>query len=272
MATYVIGDVQGCFDSLIALLKLIDFDERQDTLWLTGDLVNRGPKSLEVLRFISQLPKAISVLGNHDLTLLALAYTDLAIEQPTLNAILEAPDREFLLTWLRHCPLIYSEHQHILVHAGIAPQWTIHHAKLYAKEVEQILRSDHFASLLRNMFGNLPNHWTPTLTGWDRNRYIINACTRLRFCDLQGNMELTQKGKIETAPHHLYPWFKLLPKDINNQIILFGHWAALNGFTNQANVIALDTGCVWGRRLTALRLEDYKLFSIASQETHKASI
>jgi bis(5'-nucleosyl)-tetraphosphatase (symmetrical) len=264
MATYVIGDIQGCFDQLQALLKLCKFDANKDTLWLTGDLVNRGPKSLEVLRFVQALPKCISVLGNHDLTLLALAYTKLPIKQHNLNAILDAPDREALLTWLRKCPLLFEDEAFncVLVHAGFPPQWSTEQAKQYAIEVETCLRGANFALLLENMYGNHPNLWSDQLSGWDRYRFIINALTRLRYCNKDQSLNHSYKGKPALAPPDLLPWFQF-PLKKGNKKILFGHWAALQGQTHVPNIEALDTGCFWGGALTALRLDDGKRMAVS---------
>jgi bis(5'-nucleosyl)-tetraphosphatase (symmetrical) len=264
MSTYVIGDIQGCFDELQALLSVINFQEGKDVLWFTGDLVNRGPKSLEVLRFIYRLPNVICVLGNHDLSLLALAYTGKAIRHHTLESILQAADKEELLEWLRHRPLLHQDtvFPYVLVHAGISPQWTIEKAKQCASEVETLLRGPHFKDLLNTMFGNTPNRWDEQLTGWERYRFIINSLTRLRFCDTFGNLDLTYKGPLYSAPKNLTPWFKVSAGKHHNTNILFGHWAALEGYTDEENIIPLDTGCVWGGSLTALRLEDKKKFAL----------
>ncbi len=246
MSTYVIGDIQGCFDELIALLSLIDFRQDKDTLWLTGDLVNRGPKSLEVLRFVSRLPKLICVLGNHDLFLLALAYTQKKINHHTLDSLLNAPDRELLFDWLRHLPFLHYVGDYVLVHAGIPPQWTIQEAKQYAQEIELVLQGPYFKELLENIFGDEPNYWDEQLTGWQRYRFIINGLTRLRFCDQEGRLDLSYKGSLQTAPSHLIPWFKMRSNQQPESKILFGHWAALEGVVKEKNIIPLDTGCVWG--------------------------
>lgn len=269
MATYAIGDVQGCYDELQALLAKIDFNQSSDTLWFTGDLVNRGPKSLEVLRFVSQLPNVICVLGNHDLTLLALAYTSLSLKHHTLDDVLQVPDRDVLLDWLRNLPLLYQSEKFncVMVHAGISPQWSISEAQKYANEVEHLLRRDTYKDLLKNMYGNEPNRWDPKLEGWDRYRFIINALTRLRFCDEDGDIDLSYKGNVADAPPHLIPWFEFpLRNNTKNTKIIFGHWAALEGRTNVSHVEALDTGCFWGGCLTALRLEDGVKFSVSCKK------
>ncbi len=264
MAIYVLGDVQGCFDDLRLLLDTINYDQDEDTLWFAGDLVNRGPKSLEVLRFVKNLPRSLCVLGNHDLSLLALAYTTKKLHSHTLGDILTAPDKDELLTWLRHLPLLHHDlnHNTCLVHAGIYPSWDIEKASHFAREVEQELRGPNFRELLNNMFGNSPREWHDSLTGWGRYRFIINAFTRMRFCHLDGSLELSYKGTIVDAPADLVPWFEVSSRAASSTKILFGHWAALGGQVTVPNVSALDTGCVWGGSLTALRLEDGKIFSV----------
>lgn len=265
MAIYVIGDVQGCFDDLLLLLETIQYNQNKDTLWFTGDLVNRGPKSLDVLRFVKNLPRCICVLGNHDLSLLAQAHTTRRLESHTLEDVLRAPDRDELLTWLRHLPLLHRDlnHNTCLVHAGIYPTWDIEEASQFAREVEKQLRGPNFEELLNNMFGNTPTQWHHSLVGWERSRFIINALTRMRFCHKDGDLELAYKGTITQAPPDLVPWFEIKPRAMSQTKILFGHWAALGGKVTVPNVYALDTGCVWGGSLTALRLEDMRLFSVA---------
>jgi len=267
MATYVIGDVQGCYDSLLALFECIAFRPKRDRAWFLGDLVNRGPKSLEVLRFIHQLPEAVTVLGNHDLSLLSVAYCDIQLEQHTLSAILQAPDREQLLSWLLQQPLLLDvpTFNCVLVHAGIPPQWSLTEAKKQASNVESILRGPHFSELLIHMFGNQPNDWSDALTHQEKIRFTINALTRMRLCDREGRLELSYKGALQEAPDYLVPWYKLtrLP---NDKKIIFGHWAALKGKTDSPYVEALDTGCYWGGQLTALRLDDWRRFTVDCKE------
>lgn len=273
MSTYVIGDVHGCFEELQSLLQLINFNSQNDVLWFTGDLVNRGPHSLEVLRFLFKLPRVICVLGNHDLTLLALAYTKQTIKHHTLDKILTAPDKNQLLDWLRQQPLLYEDPQFncILVHAGIPPQWKIRDAKYYADEVSAYLNSEDYISLLENMFGNLPNQWNPLLTKWEKFRFTINALTRIRFCDKEGTYDLSCKEKLESAPAHLIPWFEFPIRKQENRTILFGHWAALEGKINNKNLVAMDTGCYWGGQLTALCLESNQLFHVSCKRTLSSS-
>lgn len=265
MSTYAIGDIQGCFDNLLALLKLIQFNESKDTLWFIGDLVNRGPKSLEVLRFIKQLgEKHITILGNHDLHLLAVGIQARQQNpQDTLQTILSAPDCDALLTWLRERPLLHydQDFEIMMVHAGLAPSWTLEQAKQLANEVEMAIRSnDHFA-YFKAMYGNEPTHWNNSLTGLARLRCITNYLARVRYCHADGSLALAYKGKIIDKPQDLIPWFEV-PNRCNREVkIIFGHWAALEGKVNVPNLFAIDTGCVWGNCLTALRLDDGKRFS-----------
>lgn len=264
MSTYVIGDIQGCFSTLNKLLTHIHFDPKKDILWFTGDLVNRGKESLETLRFIKNLGAAHkTVLGNHDLHLIARAY-DAHASHPddTLDAILKAPDKNELIDWLRHQPLLHHEKNFTLVHAGLAASWDLSTAQQLAKEVETVLQSKSPRDFLQHMYGNQPDQWDNTLQGFDRLRCITNFFTRLRFCYPDGRMELKNKGKVEHA-ETLIPWFNVENRQNKHLKILFGHWAALGGITNTPNAIALDTGCIWGYMLTAFRLEDEKRFNIS---------
>lgn len=265
MSTYAIGDIQGCFDELQQLLTLIQFDEAKDTLWFTGDLVNRGPYSLEVLRFIKALgERHITVLGNHDLHLLAVAYGVKSLHKDdTLDAILAAPDKQELLDWLRHRPVLHHDKAKdcVMVHAGLAPPWTLNQAKLLAQEVEATLRGKTPEFFFQHMYGNQPDHWDVNLAGVERLRCIVNYLTRMRFCYADGRLDLSYKGEIAGKPKDLFPWFDVERVNANVKII-FGHWAALGGKTDAPNVYALDTGCVWGNRLTAMRLEDEKRFAV----------
>lgn len=264
MSTYAIGDVQGCFDELQALLTHIQFDITKDSLWFVGDLVNRGPKSLETLRFIKNLPRAKVVLGNHDLHLLALA-TGHTYAHHTLNAILTAPDRDELIDWLRCVPLLHHDAalNFVMVHAGISPQWDLATAKACADEISQLLQSDHWRELINSMYGNEPNLWDVSLTGPARWRFIINAFTRMRFCDVNGRLDFTCDGPIGKQPAGYLPWFSVPNRRTVDAAIVFGHWAALSGEVDVSNIHGIDTGCVWGKTLTALRLEDRQRFSVA---------
>lgn len=261
MSTYAIGDVQGCYEPLLKLLDKINYSDN-DTLWFTGDLVNRGPDSLQVLRFIKNLPAKQVVLGNHDLHLLALAHSKHpGWKEDTLHSILQAEDRDELIHWLLHLPLLHYDETlgFIMVHAGLSPNWDLATAKRLAREVETVLQSPKAPEFFNAMYGDQPDQWSETLKGYDRLRCITNYLTRARLCHADGRLELKSKGKIDANVQHLIPWFKL-PRQINAKII-FGHWAALGGETYTPNVYALDTGCVWGFCLTAMRLEDGKKFS-----------
>jgi bis(5'-nucleosyl)-tetraphosphatase (symmetrical) len=262
MATYAIGDIQGCFKTLENLLKVIDFDADKDSLWFAGDLVNRGPQSLETLRFVKALgARHHTVLGNHDLHLLAVSYNAHGGRaDDTLQPILNAPDREELLDWLRHQPLMYAAQDYVMVHAGLAASWDLDKAQALAHEVEMAISGASAAEFFQNMYGNLPDQWSDELTGWDRLRCITNFFTRARFCYADGRLDLKFKGTLEDYPANLMPWFQVPERKSQNLKILFGHWAALGGVTNTPNTYALDTGCVWGFKLTAQRLEDGQRF------------
>jgi bis(5'-nucleosyl)-tetraphosphatase (symmetrical) len=265
MATYAIGDVQGCFNELMRLLDRIHFDEKKDTLWFAGDMVNRGSQSLDVLRFIKSLgDKHKTVLGNHDLHLLAVAYGSPLHSNDTFDAILTAPDREELIHWLRCRPLFFYDENlgYGIAHAGLAPSWDLHTALRLAHEVEVMLQSASSQFFLKTMYGNQPDYWEENLSGRERLRCIINYFTRMRLCYPNGRLELAYKGLLKDKPDDLVPWFQV-PERLNKELkIIFGHWAALGGRTDVPRVYALDTGCVWGNSLTALRLEDEQRFSI----------
>lgn len=265
MSHYAIGDVQGCYTALESLLSKIQYDASEDTLWFAGDLVNRGPDSLSTLRLVSALPRVNCVLGNHDLHLLALALAREAYPaQHNLQLILNAPDREALIDWLRHRPILHhdADLNYTMTHAGIPPQWTIVEAQDRADEVTRVLRSEEAGEFLEHMYGNEPDTWSPRLKHWDRLRYIINAFTRMRFCTPTGKLVLDIKGPIDSQDPGLIPWFQLPTQRAPEDRLIFGHWAALMGKTHQPNHFALDTGCVWGHQLTAMRLEDQQIFSV----------
>lgn len=269
MATYAIGDIQGCYSELMHLLDKVQFSEKQDTLWLTGDLVNRGPDSLATLRFIKALPNMITVLGNHDLHLLALYYLKKTQNSSdTLSNILMAPDCDELCSWLTTMPLLYYDSQldYVLTHAGIYPGWDLTAAQTYADEVKTILNSDEKITYFQKMYGNEPALWTNDLTNFDRSRFITNAFTRMRFVTNKNELELNYKGTVRNAPTNLIPWFQYPDRKNKSCRILFGHWAALAGETlGEKNIFPLDTGCVWGKQLTCLRLDDQSLFHFASK-------
>ena len=263
MAIFAIGDIQGCFKEFEALLLQIKFDENFDKLWLVGDLVNRGPDSLAVLRRVSSLGDAvITVLGNHDLHLLAVAagFADLH-PGDTLNEILNAPDRAELLDWLRKQRMIHVEDNYVLLHAGLMPAWNIQQAQEFAHEVECKLQGNDYESFLEKMYGNTPNRWNDTLDGYDRLRVITNALTRMRICTDEGEMQFKFKGELADIPEDFMPWFDVPDRASEQSTVVFGHWSAL-GLIVRPNVIALDTGCLWGGKLTAIRLEDRKIFQI----------
>jgi bis(5'-nucleosyl)-tetraphosphatase (symmetrical) len=266
MSTYCIGDVQGCFDELQNLLQKIKFNLQTDYLWFTGDLVNRGPKSLDVLRFVKNLgERAVVVLGNHDLHLLAVAYGHVKPhQQDTLQEILQAPDCQELCDWLGQQPLLHHDAKlnFTLVHAGLPPQWDLSKAQQCASEVESVLRNNNHQEFFAHLYGDEPACWNENLTGFDRLRIITNYFTRLRFCKPDGTLELQTKGESNNPPPEFLPWFKIPNRQNKDLKILFGHWAALNGKADEPNIYALDTGCVWGNCLTAMCLETGKLFNV----------
>ena len=277
MSTYVIGDIQGCCRELIDLLEEINFDSGQDQLWFTGDLVNRGPESLETLRFVKQLDKnTVITLGNHDLHLIAVAKKRRKKRsKDTLDEILTAPDREELLDWLRKLPLIHADPDtgFTMVHAGMVPQWDLQQTIELAGEAESVLRSDHFNEFLDVMYGNQPDQWSDDLAGHDRIRFIINCLTRLRYCSKSGRMDFDFKGPPGSEPEDIQPWFTIKSRKTNRDKIIFGHWstAILGNIKDfrKYNIYPLDTGCVWGGPLTAIRLEDEHLFSVPSRQQTK---
>ncbi len=256
MALYLIGDVQGCDEALARLLTHIDFSPSRDTLYLLGDLVNRGPDNVGVLRRLMALgSSAQCILGNHDLHLLAVSQgVRAAHRQDTIADILNAPDRTALLDWLRQQRMAMRVGQVLMVHAGVLPQWTPEQTLALAGEVEDVLRGDALATFLPQMYGGLPNQWHDDLQGADRLRVIVNALTRLRFCDAQGAMDFSVKESADQAPEGLMPWFDVPGRRSDKVTVAFGHWSTLKK-VNQAKVVCLDDGCVWGGCLSALRIE-----------------
>jgi len=258
MAVYAIGDIQGYFDPLRRLLDALRFDPAVDRVWLVGDLVNRGPSSLEVLRFVKGLGEAATaVLGNHDLHLLAVQHAARPRKRrDTLRQVLDASDRDELLGWLRHRPLLHHDPGlgYTLVHAGLAPQWDLATAQACAREVETALRGPEYARFLEQMYGDQPDRWSDTLAGWDRLRFITNCLTRMRYCDVEGRLDLDAKGSPGAQPAGLVPWFRVPGRRHAGLRVVFGHWSQL-GLMLEEEVIALDTGCVWGGALTAARLD-----------------
>jgi bis(5'-nucleosyl)-tetraphosphatase (symmetrical) len=264
MAIYAVGDVQGCHAELLQLLDRIGFDQATDQLWLVGDLVNRGPGSLEVLRLVKSLgDSAITVLGNHDLHLLAVAEGVAELNRnDTLDEILDAPDRDELLHWLRNQRLLHAQGGFVLVHAGLLPQWSVAQAQSLAREVEAALRGDDYATFLSRMYGNTPHNWDESLSGYKRLRVIVNAFTRMRICTQEGEMEFRFKGEVENIPAGYMPWFDIPKRASRDATVIVGHWSAL-GLLLKKNVIALDTGCLWGGPMSAIRLEDRQLFQVS---------
>ncbi|MCL6415412.1 symmetrical bis(5'-nucleosyl)-tetraphosphatase [Aestuariirhabdus sp. Z084] len=266
MPTYAIGDIQGCFEQLQDLLALIEFNPKHDRLWVAGDLVNRGPQSLETLRYLRSLgDRCVCVLGNHDLHLLAVAEGIMRNRnQDTLTPILDAPDRDELLQWLRQLPLVHHcpDLGFTMVHAGIPPGWSLKASLNRAAEVESVLRSDNYRKLLKNMYGDEPACWHKNLKGSRRLRVIINYLTRMRFCRQDNTLDLDQKSGANNPPQGFAPWYQHEKRKCADQRIIFGHWAALEGKADHPNVFALDTGCVWGGQLTALTLETGELTSL----------
>lgn len=270
MTTYAIGDIQGCYHAFQALLQRIRFDTKSDQLWLVGDLVNRGNGSLEILRWCYAHQENLRVvLGNHDLHALVVAEGIVAPHKgDTLDALLAADDSDILLNWLRHQHLMYQEDNYLMVHAGLLPQWTAEQALDYAAEVERALQSDDYLYFLRHMYGNLPDQWDDELTGIDRLRVITNAATRLRICTLQGQMEFKFKGELQDVPAGFMPWFDVPGRATQDTQVIFGHWSAL-GLQQRDNIYALDTGCLWGGKLTAMNVHTKAIVQVDSHPLDK---
>jgi len=257
---WIIGDLQGCLDPLISLVDQLPPDA---PLWLTGDLINRGPRSLDTLRWvIAQGKRVTTVLGNHDLHLLSIAT---GLRKPhrtdTYDDILAAPDRAQLLDWIRTRPLAHFDHGWLMVHAGVLPQWSVAQTLSLAREVQQALAGPDWASFLPQMYGNEPSKWDDALRGPERLRIVINALTRMRFVDATGRMEFTTKEGIGATPPGFMPWFDVPGRMTAGTPVVFGHWSAL-GLINRPDLVAIDTGCVWGRQLSAIRLADRKVIQV----------
>jgi bis(5'-nucleosyl)-tetraphosphatase (symmetrical) len=264
---YAIGDVQGCYEPLQRLLELIKFDDKKDRLWFVGDLVNRGPESLAVLRFIKSLSLSPRItLGNHDLHLLASLFGDKPWQghDDTLAQVLMADDAADLGHWLRKQSIMYysPELNFLMCHAGICPLWDFHQAMRYAQELEQMLSGDQYRHFLSHLYGNKPDIWSEDLMGIDRLRVITNYFTRMRFCDAQGRLDLGFKGTVAQATENLYPWYAVPHRLEIKADIVFGHWAALMGNCPHPKIHAIDTGCLWNGQLTALRLQDKQRFAV----------
>ncbi|MEW6692685.1 MAG: symmetrical bis(5'-nucleosyl)-tetraphosphatase [Pseudomonadota bacterium] len=267
MAVYAVGDLQGCLDPLQRLLERLAFDPARDRLWLVGDLVNRGPQSLEALRFVRGLGEAaVTVLGNHDLHLLAVAIGGHRTKgKDTLAPILTAPDRDELVDWLRRQPLLHHEPdlRAVLAHAGIPPDWDLPTAAACAQQVEAVLAGNGVRDFLVEMYGDHPDRWDAGLEGLERLRYTVNALTRMRYLTPDGRLEFKYKCAPEQAPEGLIPWYAA-PRAPLGATVVFGHWSTL-GRTRLPGAIALDTGCLWGGKLTAVRLDDEHL-PLASED------
>ncbi|MBW7862172.1 MAG: symmetrical bis(5'-nucleosyl)-tetraphosphatase [Rhodocyclaceae bacterium] len=266
MACYAVGDVQGCHDELRSLLDLCKFDPAVDRLWLVGDLVNRGPDSAGVLRFVRSLgAAAVVVLGNHDLYLVKVASSPAVSRKrhDTLQDVLDAPDRDELIDWLRTQPLMHVDGSFALVHAGLLPCWSIERAASLAREVEAVLAGPDWRDFMQHLWGNRPAVWHDALIGYERYRVVVNAMTRMRFCSLSGSIEFDAKGPPESAPPGHLPWFEHPDRASRDATVVFGHWSAL-GFRRGPDYLALDSGCVWGGTMTAVRLEDRMAFQVAA--------
>ncbi len=267
MAIYAIGDVQGCFDALVRLLGAVSFDRSRDRLWFVGDLVNRGPDSLATLRLVKELgDRAVTVLGNHDFHLLTVAAGHAKKHRSdTLDQVLAAPDREGLIAWLRQRPMLHVEGSMALVHAGLLPQWGVATARALAGEVETALRGANWREFLATLYGDTPDSWSDDLRGADRLRVTVNAMARMRFCTAEGTIEFRSKGETAEAPPGYFPWFDAPGRASRDYTLIFGHWSTL-GLKLRRDLIALDTGCVWGGSLSAVRLEDRRLFQVPCRQ------
>lgn len=264
MATIAIGDIQGCFDEFQAIIEQVRFEPSRDELWIVGDIVNRGPRSLDSLRWLYEVRESVvAVLGNHDLHMLAIAFGGHRPgRRDNFDDVLHAPDAHELLHWLRSLPLLHYEPESrwLMVHAGIPHIWSVTQAAALAAEVEAVIRGPDYAHYFEEMYGDEPDLWSEELSGMDRYRSITNYLTRMRLIDGEGRLNLTIKEGVEAAPPGFFPWFERRHPDNVELNVLFGHWASINGDTGVPRTFALDTGCVWGRRLTALRLDDGQYF------------
>lgn len=275
MATYAIGDIQGCFNSFKELLAKINFKPNSDTLWLTGDLVNRGPSSLKTLDFLlNEIPESnlITVLGNHDLYLITLYYKIFERDEyeHSLDEILDNPNAKLYIDWLRKKPLIHYDAgtNYALVHAGIEPSWEISKAIQLADEVTDKIKSNdsnEMCLFLENMFGDMPNKWHDSLDSFERLRFITNAFTRMRFLNKDGSLDFANKTSIQDTDKNLIPWFEFPQRKTKDIKIIFGHWAALKGVMHH-NIFGIDSGCVWHNKLTAMCLDSNKLFHVSCKK------
>ena len=263
MRTLVVGDLQGCYDPFRRLLDKARFDPSQHRLWLVGDLVNRGPQNLEVLRFVKALGEAATlVLGNHDLSMLMLAEGfGKRGKGDTIQDVLEAPDCRELLDWLRRQPLMHLDGDVAMVHAGLLPAWSVVQARALAGEVERQLAGPNYREFLSHLWGSEPACWSDDLTGWSRLRVVVNAMTRLRFCTVDGVMDFKAKGEVKNAPPGCMPWFAVPGRKSAGSTVACGHWSAL-GLRVEPNFIALDSGCLWGRELSGVWLPDREVVQV----------
>ncbi len=263
MSTYAIGDVHGCFEPLMRLLDVIEFDETQDKLWFVGDLVNGGPDTLGVLRWMRAHDSVVTaVLGNHDLHMLAVATgAQKKSGKDNFLPVLDAPDAEELMEWLRHRPLIHREGEYLMVHAGLLPHWTVERAEELARAIEKKLRGKRHVKFLRKMYGNSPRRWREELEGMPRLRLGVNAMTRMRVLNKQGNLDFHFKGEYSNITKRQMAWFDAPEREYEGVTVVCGHWSAL-GLQMRPDLLALDSGCVWGRQLSAVRLEDRALFQV----------
>lgn len=263
MTQYAVGDIQGCYRELMDCLEQVAFNPANDCLWVAGDMVNRGPDSLATLQFLYQHRNSVRcVLGNHDLHLLAIYFGHRqAKPSDTAVDILDADNSEELITWLRQQPLCLHDEKmnYTMAHAGIAPQWSLTQALNYSAEVEAVLKTEAIHPFLKNMYGNIPDLWHDDLTGADRLRCITNYFTRMRICNSDGKLEFSYTGDTNHIPDGYQPWFKQANRQTQQQRIIFGHWAALNGHINHKNLFGLDTGCVWGQKLTLMQLDNHHI-------------
>jgi len=272
-SVYAIGDAQGCQQQVLILLQKIRAESSDPTCIFVGDLVNRGPQSLSTLRLIRSLgTQAKVLLGNHDLHLLAVAHGIRKLHRSdTISEILDAPDRDELLDWLRHQPLAIMESGHLLVHAGVLPQWTVAQTLDLAEEVSSVLRGPDWVAFLQQMYGNTPTKWDDSLQGTDRLRCIVNALTRIRFCQADGSMDFSSSESGGNAPSGYMPWFDVPTRKTADTPIVFGHWSTL-GLTVRDNLVGLDTGCIWGGKLTAVRLHDHAVFQVTCPQHQQPGI
>jgi len=260
MALYLIGDIQGCDEALERLLQRIDYSPSRDKLYILGDMVNRGPDNAQVLRRLMGFGSSVQcVLGNHDLHLLAVSFGARKLHpSDTIQDILQAPDRDALLHWLRHQHMALQVGNVLMVHAGVLPQWTTNKTLALAGEVESILRSDALGDFIAHMYGGMPNLWDDSLIGHDRIRIIVNAMTRIRYCNMQGAMDFFYKKDPENAPNGLIPWFDLPNRLTQQTIVVFGHWSTLQ-LPPRADIVCVDDGCLWGGCLSALKLDHVQI-------------